>query len=270
MCAFDQTNWTLNYWPDTGMIQSKNDYAQVGTIPATVGGYSTGEAAGKPYYLLKKEITSTIYRIKMQRPDYGRNYYELTFAANKKMSHNWMANASVTFCKDSLFYGTNGYLNPTNNWATEGQPSYGRIPRWMFKFQGLYRLPWGINAALTVYGREGWVVGEYVTINDINAPNTANRSISVNIGKYGSLRMDPLYSTSFRLEKAIKIADKGTVYVMADVFSLFNAATIVARSDRSLGIYYMNDGSFVPNAQSYVANETLAPRHVRFGIRFEF
>lgn len=269
-CIFDQPNWTLNYWPSTGMIQSKDDYIEVGKIPGQVGPYSTGEAAGKPYYLLKKEIVSTVYRIKMQRPDFGRNYYELTFTANKRMSHNWMANASVTLCKDSVFYGANGYLNPTNNWATEGQPSYARIPRWMFKFQGLYRLPFGINAALTVYGREGWIVDESVTINNINSPNSSSRSISVNLSKYGSLRMDPLYSTSFRLEKALKIADKGTIYVMADVFSLFNAATIIARSSRSLGTYYVHDESFVANAQSYVASETLAPRHVRFGLRFEF
>jgi len=269
-CIFDQPNWTLNYWPDTGMIQSKNDYIEVGKIPAQVGPYSTGDAAGKPYYLLKKEITSTVYRIKMQRPDYGRNYYEVTFTANKRLSHNWMANASVTLCKDSLFYGANGYLNPTNNWATEGQPSYARIPRWMFKFQGMYRLPWGINAALTVYGREGWINDESVTINNINAPNSTSRSISVSLSKYGSLRMDPLFSTSFRLEKGIKVADKGTIYFMADVFSLFNAATIIARANRSVGTYYVHDGSFVANAQSYVPSETLAPRHVRFGLRFEF
>lgn len=269
-CRFDQPNWTLNYWPATGRIQSKDDYVQVGVVPDTVGPYSMGEGAGKPYFLLKKEITSTVYRMKMQRPDYGRDYYELTFIMNKRMSHNWMANASVTLCKDSVFYGENGYLNPTSNWAFEGRPSYARMPRWMFKFQGLYRLPWGINAALTVYGREGWVVEEYVTIQDYNAPNTSNRSFSAYVGKYGDLRLDPLFSTSMRLEKALRVSDKGTVYVMADIFSLFNSATIVARSARRVGTYYMHDGSFVENPQSFIASESLAPRHVRFGVRFEF
>jgi len=269
-CVFDQPNWTLNYYPDTGTFASKDDYVQVGVVPDQVGPYDMGEGAGKPYYLLKAGVASTVYRIKMQRPDYGRNYSEFTLGVNKRMSHKWMANLSVTFCDDSVFFGENGYLNPTTNWSFEGQPSYSRMPRWMFKFQGLYRLPWGINASLTAYGREGFVVEEYVTIQDFNAPNSSNRSFNAYIGKYGDLRMDPFFSTSMRLEKAFRLGDKGTVYFMADIFSLFNSATIVSRSAKRLGTYYMHDGSFVPNPQSFVASETLAPRHTRFGIRFEF
>jgi len=269
-CIFDKPNWTINYWPDTGEIQSKNDYIQIGTIPAQVGSHSTGEAAGKPYYLLKGDIASTIYRIKMQRPDYGRNYYEMTFILNKRLSHNWMANASFTWCKDSVFYGDEGYLNPTNNWAIEGRQSYSRMPRWLLKVQGLYRLPWDINVGFSVFGREGWVIQETVTIVDYSAPNSANRSISVDLSKYGSLRLDPLFSTSLRIEKEINVVNKGKVYLMADIFNVFNALTIVSRSSRSIGTYYVHDGSFVANAQSYIANETLAPLHVRFGIRFQF
>jgi len=281
-CKFDQRNWVLNYWPDTGKIQSLDDYVQVGTIPAQVGPYSMGDGAGKPYYLLKEEISPTIYQIKMQRPDYGRNYYELTFALNKRLSNNWLANASLTLCKDSVYFGEKGYyygdpdetdiygMNPTPQWAFEGRQSYSRMPRWMFKFQGLYRFPWDINLALTVFGREGSVIDEYVDIVDYNAPNPEEQSFLAYVSPYGSLRLKPLYSTSLRLEKAIKIADKGTVYLMADIFSLFNSSTIVSRYARALGTYYMHDGSFVSNPQSYAPEQTLPPRHMRLGVRFQF
>lgn len=281
-CIFDKPNWILRYWPDTGKIESQEDYVQVGTIPAQVGPYSMGDGANRPYYLLRGDIPSTVYQIRMQRPDYARHYYEMTLAVNKKMSEHWMANASFTLCKDSMSFGENGYyygdpdetevygINPTTRWAFEGRQSYSRMPRWMFKFQGLYKFPWDINLAMTLYGREGSVIDEYVTIVDYNAPNPEDQSCLAYVSKYGSSRLKPLYIASLRLEKAIKMSDKGTIYLMADVFSLFNPATIVSRFGRMLGTYYIHDGSFVPNPQSYAVDQTLAPRHVRFGIRFQF
>ena len=53
---FDHYNWNLQWDPETGVKQNQGEYIQVGTIPATVGPYSTGDAAGKPYYLQKEGV----------------------------------------------------------------------------------------------------------------------------------------------------------------------------------------------------------------------
>ena len=71
---YDNYNWNLSYWPDTGKLLSKDDYVEVGTIPSTIGGQSTGEAAGKPYYLLNAAYTNTQYSMEVQRPDYNHKY----------------------------------------------------------------------------------------------------------------------------------------------------------------------------------------------------
>ena len=86
-----------------------------------------------------------------------------------------MLNANFTCQDQAQHYGDNGYLDPTNLWAYDGEPqaayiggASGKInqytyARWMGKIGGLYQLPFDINISGTFNIREGWVVNEYFT-----------------------------------------------------------------------------------------------------------
>lgn len=278
---YDNDVWALPYYPDTGHKRSKADYVQVGTIPSQVGPYSTQDAAGKPYYLLKGDQKATSYYYVTRRPDYHDDYFGLDFVVNKRLSHRWMLNGSFTWQWQQVSHGENGYLNPTNLWAIDkrvyspyigaasGKISQYIFSRWLVKLSGLYQLPWDFNISGTFIAREGNIISEYFTLVDYNAPNPTDRSIDVYISKFGTLRLPTLWYSNLRLEKLLRAGDL-KIYIMADVFNVLNNSIINRRYMRNLGTYYVHNGLFIPNPTNFMANEILNPRILRVGVRFQF
>ena len=268
--VYDKLDWVLKYWPDAGKKESSADYVQVGTLPAKIGTYDLGAAAGKPYYLYSKDYVPTIYTFETVRPDYTQKYYGIDFIFEKRMSSNWMLNGSVTFQSFTQnFGGAAGYLDPTNNWALDGRPYANNQPRWMVKLNGVYRLPFGFNVGATLFAREGFNLRESVTVTDLNAPNSKARTVLAYIGNYGDLRLKPWIYLAVHLEKMISMGDKGKFYIMLDFFNVPNLATVTTQQNRDIGTYYPNDGSFVPNPRVNQPTQILDPRMLRLGIKFQ-
>lgn len=282
---YDKQTWGLDYYPDTGYIRNSGDYVIAGYIPDEVGGYSTEDAAGKPYYLLGPEVegktTYTNFTYLGERPDTKDLFWGFDLVLNKRLSNKWMLNTSITFQGQQVDYG-NGYLNPTNLWAQDktvyapyigassGKISQYVFSRWMVKISGLYQLPYGINLSGSFLSREGNIVPETFDIYDSNSPNPNNRSTIVYIKRFGELRLPVFYTLNFRLEKLLNLKDIGRVYLMADLFNALNSSTIIRRYGKDLGTYYPVEDKFVPNKSNFLANEILNPRLFRLGIRFIF
>lgn len=288
--TYDRSTWDLDYYPATGHYRTKDDYVVVGHIPSAVGGISTGEAAGRPYYLLRAAVAGetdyTAYRNTKRTPDLKDIYKGLDFVVNKRLSKKWMMNASFTLQSQVTDYGAGGYLDPTNVWATDkcvystymgaagGKVSQYLFSRWLVKVAGLYQLPWwDMNISATFLAREGNIIAETFTIYDYTAPNANNRSISVYMNKFGKLRLPTFYTIDLRLEKMLRVGS-GKAWIMADAFNLLNSSVINRRYQRNLGTYYVyadpSLNRFVPDATCFRANEVANPRLVRFGIRFSF
>lgn len=293
---YDNFNWTLPYYRDTDKVLSADDYVQVGTIPDEIGGFSTGEAAGKPYYLLKADIGATNFSYMGKQPNRYDSYYGLDLRANKRLSNNWMMNFSFTYQIQKAHYGEGGFLdpinfdpytgnnipNPTNCWALNekvysalvggrsGKLNAYVFSPWMIKLSGLYEFPWDINASFTFTARDGNIVPNTVTITDYNAPNPINTSVTVYLEEFGKTTLPVQWNLNFRLQKMLRVGDTGRVYLMADLFNIFNNNTVLRRYNHQLGTYYAHDGKFVPNAQDNDIYEIVVPRVVRFGVRFDF
>jgi hypothetical protein len=279
---YDKFSWNLQ-WDGTNMssIQSQNDYKQYGTIPTELGGMSTGESAGKPYYLFKEDIPYRWYRYRTARPDYYTDYMGLTIRANKRLSNRWMFNGSFTYQTQAVHYGDEGYLNPTNIWALEGQPygeymggASGKVSqyvysRWLVKLAGLYQLPWGINISGTVNAREGHVIRERFQIVDYSA-NPYNTSIWTYANQFGELRLPNFVNVSMRVEKVLQVADLGRIYVMFDLFNVFNSSIVNRRYQADHGSYFVQSDYFRPEPTDFRLNEILNPRVFRLGVRFQF
>jgi hypothetical protein len=60
------------------------------------------------------------------------------------------------------------------------------------------------------------------------------------------------------------------MYVMADVFNVFNSATVNRAYDAYYGVYYLNTEESAYNPYNGLYNEILNPRVWRLGLRFEF
>ncbi|MGZ8896202.1 MAG: outer membrane beta-barrel protein [Candidatus Aminicenantales bacterium] len=277
-------------------------YVQAGTIPATfnIGGtfndvtglmeggttYSSGDAAGRPYYLPGPDwpTTSTNY-VLYRKADAYKTYMGVDFVLNKRLSNKWFANASFTW-QDMKNYWGSDFFDPTNRWAFEGKPygdwgggASGKLSvlmytRWMFKVSGLYQLPLGFDISGTFNAREGWKVPHYFYIEDDNAPNYAAGSWAlIYTQQYLKDSLPTFWNVTLRLEKKINIST-GKLYLMADVFNLFNSAIVNRAYDAYSGDAYYNtlgqQYATWTNPTNRTLNEILNPRIWRFGARFEF
>jgi hypothetical protein len=253
--------------------------------------YSSGDAGGRSYWLPSPgypTISSryTLYRL---NDDYY-TYKGLDVVLNKRLSHKWMMNASVTLQAQRAYWGDE-YSNPTNQWcfdgkaygdwggAASGKTSVLMYTRWMVKLSGLYQLPWGFNVSGTFNAREGWRVPHYFTLYDYDAPNyTAGYGNTIYTQAQTDDALPTFYNVSLRLEKKINIGG-GRMYLMADVFNLLNSNMPIRSYSENYGSAYFRDAGATPTFQQYnsayyaftgLRNEVLNPRVIRFGARFEF
>ncbi|OGD36183.1 MAG: hypothetical protein A2V45_10850 [Candidatus Aminicenantes bacterium RBG_19FT_COMBO_58_17] len=281
---YDRFNWNLRYFPDTGEQESKDWYMVAGQVPSSIPTVDLGEAAGKDWYVWEGGVGSTLYRLRTRRPDFKYNYMGVDLRFNKRLSNRWMFNGSFTLQDQKQHFGDAGYLNPTNLWSEDknlysvsgggGSGKIGQLiySKWLVKLEGLYQLPFDFNLGATFTAREGHYIPHTMNISDPRLPNPASRSTTVRldpIGQGANAKLPTFFNLNLRLEKAIRIAEHGRIYVMADMFNVFNKATMDRRYDRYEGSYNMQSGYLQPNATEFKANQVLNPRVIRFGVRFQ-
>ncbi len=210
----------------------------------------------------------------------SKNAYQRYIAGElvlkKRLSNNWMMDASVTYMDWKYFSGGDfitsnydGYQNPSNNSYWDGgleAPQSGGSgfsdvfvnSRWMGKVTGLYQFPYGINASLTFLAREGYVTPTYVRVA---MPRIGTRNLygdSGGGGIFGDTRMPNFTELNFRLEKVFKIGEASTVVVAADAFNALNSNTALATIGQ------------ITSSRFMLTQRILNPRVFRFGIRFTF
>ncbi|MDH7513763.1 MAG: carboxypeptidase regulatory-like domain-containing protein [Clostridiales bacterium] len=287
---YDKFTWALKYFPATGEVDNQGWYISAGKLPATIPGVgSTKDAAKYDYYYASTLQTRySPYTWEQTMPsDRYNEYLGFDLIFTKRLSNKWMFDASFTWQHQVTKYGKKGYLSPNNIWAYEGAPiaplvggAAGKIDQyahttWLFKFAGLYQLPFDINVSATFNARQGWIIREYFTIVNYTLPNPASRSFALDLTPFGSERLPNLYHLDVRVEKMIKAGDFGRIYVMADFFNANNAATAIRRYQKNHGTYYYyGEGSasnrFVAEPTFNRLNEIINPFVVRFGVRFSY
>jgi hypothetical protein len=292
---YNNYNWNLTYFPAsegyTGAladaVQNQSWYVNYGSIP-TLPGFDPKEAAGHDIWYMAEPYTDyTPYSWRQKRPDRYNDYMGVDLIMTKRLSNRWMVNASLTWQKQTQHFGDKGYLNPTNLWVDEGAPysaymgsssgilDQNTYSRWLVKVSGLYQLPWGINLGGSFMAREGWVISESFDFTDYTAPNPASRSWGLVMSPFGTHRLPTHWNVTLRLEKMLNIGDFGKVYIMADLFNVFNNLIEQRRYQMDYGTYYYYGAGDARNYLSEYANfyrldSVLNPRVVRLGVRFTF
>ena len=242
-----------------------------------------GQAAGRPFYVWKANVNDVYDRYATNTPsDFYDIYWGINFRIQKRLSNRWMLNSSFTYQSQKEYWGADYPLNPTNQWALDGQPfaysiggASGKIDmpvfsRWMFKAQGLYQLPYDFNASFTFNAREGHIIVEQITAHDYDSPNPADVSELMYTQPFGANRLETFWNLNMRLEKILRIGDTGRVYLMVDAFNVFNKNILNRQRPIWPGGIYLNSGSYARNIRSGEPNEVLNPRLFRFGVRFQF
>jgi hypothetical protein len=167
--------------------------------------------------------------------------------------------ASFTYQGTKDHWGSDsGNLNPQNQWCSDGYP---------------YVAAWGFDISGTFNARQGWKIRRYFYIwDDTGFRPGGDWTSAVYTQPVVNSGLPSFWNVTLRLEKKINIG-AGRMYVMADVFNLFNKAIINREYDYYLGDVYTDQGvaygSWV-NPTNGTIYEILNPRIFRFGVRFEF
>jgi hypothetical protein len=272
-------NTTGPWFTEAGTVPQAITYTNSGGDEVTV---DLGEAGGKPWYLPIAGFPGpTPYRMVDKSPA-TRTYFGLDLEVTKRLADRWFLNASVTI-QDQRYHLRGSSIDPTNVWAIDGQPygdwggsAYGKVPmlmfsRWLAKVSAIYQLPWGFDVAATLHAREGWAIPHTITLAYANPENWPGlyRSNLVYLQPATKDHLPALKDLNFRIERSFGLGE-GRMVLMADVFNVFNSATVTRAYDAYDGTYYVDTETFVPDPYNRAFNAILNPRVWRFGVRFEF
>jgi hypothetical protein len=261
----------------------------------------TGEAPEHDWYYLDPNWVDPItgnpmnpgdyspWSITSRRPGRYRTYYGIDLIFNKRLSNKWMLNGSLTWQHQANHYKDEGVRDPTNLWALDGKPyaafiggASGKLDqyiysRWLIKAGGLYQLPYDFNVSFAFLAREGWPIVQQFGFVDYTLQATQPRDYSYTsyIQPFGTERLNTFFRFDLRLEKVLTLGDTGRIYIMADMFNVFNSKLENRRNQKTWGTYYYYgpgdpNNYFRRDADAYALNEILNPRVVRLGVRFQF
>jgi hypothetical protein len=283
------------YDPGTGIIITRADYVQYGTLSGTL---PDGRAYGPiPVFQVSPAALATLsggeypsgYFV-TNRPDYNQTYSGLEFTLNKRLSNKWMARANFSYGINKQHIGANG---------CPGDPNNGPLYTAPYGFTGFdsgggaggtCRDGDYVSAQSNSLGGSGSHYNVYLNSKysyNINAlyqlPLNFNIAASV-FGRQGyprnyyvnttapadgrtrailvtpvdQERYPSLFELDLRLEKVIPFSSTASVTIAGDAFNLTNRATVLQAQNR-LGISSTN-----------VVREVQNPRVFRFSARVSF
>ncbi|MCK4646224.1 MAG: TonB-dependent receptor [Candidatus Aminicenantes bacterium] len=241
--------WNKGMLPD-GTVETSDNYVFQDTEPIT----------GKDYYSRTQYFP---YRYRTNYPNRYDRYLAGQIVFKKRLSNNWMLDASFTYSDWTRHY-EGDTIDPTNDTFYDGgvvAPESGGSgvqgiyvnSRWMFKLSGLFQLPLGFNVSAVFTAREGYVMPNYVEVN-----RTGIGWSNVYRGVFGDDRLPTFWVLNLRAEKVFQISDTSTVIFSADAFNITNSAHSL-KQQTSLEADTFEDTLRILN-----------PRVIRFGIRFNF
>lgn len=204
--------------------------------------------------------------------DYATTFDGVELALTKRMSNRWMARVAVAWNNPREHYDMAVPVNETGNptrsdtfplisggqWAPRsGGSGSGDVfinQRWNFNANGAYQLPWDVEVAGNLFGKQGT---PYPYFRNAALGREGNVRILLN-PVLDSIRFDTLWNLDLRASKSIKFGARGSVQLIADLFNVMNSNTEITRERNAAATTFKVLGS------------NLSPRILRFGARVGF
>jgi hypothetical protein len=245
----------------------------VGTLP-------NGQAYSAPFYRLRAGVPAPVYSVNTNRPGYVREYNGVELFATKRLSNRWGMRANVAW--------NDWTQNLDDGWATNGDPTQLRTTygcsscdgaavtewsgfqsgpkesvyinsRWSALLTGFAELPWGMNAGVSVSGREGYPIPYGHVVND----GTSLKTILVT-ENVDSVRYENIFNLDMRLAKEFKIANRAGLMLSLDAFNITDERPVLQRQDT------LFNNRTTPNVAANRIREIQSPRIFRLGARVTF
>jgi hypothetical protein len=245
--------------------------------PAGTSTLASFDTSKVPMYALLPTVPVQTYRVVTTRPGYSQKYSGVELTGTKRMSHNWMMRANVTYNDYTEQCGKQAFRNPTpqlgisnasNNCGggqlapqSAGSGAFGNdfiSAKWNFNVTGAYTAPWDINLGASLTAREG-----YPAVLRDNVTGQRGGTVATILDPVGNIRFDNVYELDFRVAKDFRFMNRVGLTLSADVFNVPNERTILQRETLVL-----QNG--LSRSAGWRVTELQAPRVWRLGGKFTF
>lgn len=186
-----------------------------------------------------------------------RKYRGVELTARKRLSNRWMMMGAFTWNDTKLFYNgpEEGFQDPTDVAQYDGRQTGTLNVRWVAKLSGMYQMPWGFSTGAFLNLRQG-----FPFYREVRTPSRRGGigTADVDVYPFTSERYDNLTVLDWRVDKRVALPGGARVDLVATVFNLMNANTVIARNRRQ-------DSALGNNV-----TEVLAARTLNIQARFSF
>jgi hypothetical protein len=262
-------NLAGNITPRTGV--TLGDYTPGPTLTGTL---PDGAAYSVPTYIANaaKVIAGGLGFVTTTVPGYSTDYNGVEIVLVKRISNRWMGHlgfgyndAREHFATTAGMYDTNG--NPTrtvneplvnggqyapSTAASSGSGTVYTNAKWQFNGSAMYLAAYNIELSGNVFGRQGYPYPLF------RSQTLGGESLNVMVTPtIDYFRYDNVWNTDLRAAREFK-AQNVSFRVMADVFNVFNANTVLVRNNNILST------TFNQIAQNQ------SPRILRLGVQVRF
>jgi hypothetical protein len=194
-------------------------------------------------------------------------YNGLDITVTKRYSNRWQLQAALTIQDNPQYFpeGSTTFTDPTGRVYQDGVST---ISKYVAKLSGSYDLPWGFTGAANFNWFQGatrtlTMTGPgnvYGGVTATGAATTISRA-TLEFKPRNAERFDDTSLLDLGLQKTVSLGrDRYKLRLMADLFNVFNASTILSYSSNNVNVL---PGSTAPAS-------IIPPRVLRFGVRATF
>jgi hypothetical protein len=283
-------NRTTRYAYDPWIGVGPDDYELANTA-TTPGGRLDVNVPGHGTFstLVYRPIPAVVQaggngRIRTNFDGYSTRYNGVDFTLTKRLANRWMARVAASYndatqhFEDANLVGAFGNPTPTDGYIDTLQvgslvPQAGAVipggqmyqissgsgqgevfvnAKWMLNVNGLYQLPWNMEVAGNLYGKQG---GPLPPVAPASLGLDGSHNVLL-VSEIDDVRLPDVWNLDFRLAKNITVG-RASLNLAADLFNVLNNNVELQRN-RVVGTTFNQ------------LNQNLSPRILRFGVRVGF
>ena len=252
---------------------TRASYQYLGNASGTITDPTTGFTLefSEPYYGLTTDPPPDGIVVE-NRPDTAETYDGVELQLVKSFSDGWMLRVGFSYNSWRQEIGPGAIVDPNNEvpGTNAGGPLVdGNVnAAWQFNVSGSARLPFGIQAGVNLFGRQGFPILYFVEASTYDERESVPL---LQIGSATDYRTPNVYQLDLQLSRDFQIGSRIVVTPIVTFLNLLDSRTVLARVGLAGWYNRGADAVFEPNGDSFnsVAEE-LSGRTIRGGVRVSF
>jgi hypothetical protein len=212
-------------------------------------------------------------RVLANREGYHQRYWNVDFTGTRRLANRWMVRGFLTLQQQREYFDdpARAIQDPTPRYeqiaglvsgfldgglAVNAPPGSEFVinAKWMYSVAGLYELPWGVNVAGTIYGRQGYPTVETITVNRPDGLGLTSVLVDSDLD---ASRLSSLHLFDFRIQKTLEW-QRVRATLNLDLFNTLNSAVTLRQFREATATTFRRP------------QEIVAPRLIRLGLQLQF